>query len=41
VEEKEADRYCDRIKSAFKLRTGKDTQTIICGIGEGASAKKF
>ncbi len=41
VEEKEAERYCERIKSAFKLRTGKDTQTIICGIGEGASAKKI
>ncbi len=39
VEEKQAEKYCDRIKSAFKLRTGKDTETIICGIGDGATVK--
>ncbi len=41
VEENQAEKYCERIKSAFKLKTGKETETIICGIGDGAAAKKI
>jgi galactokinase len=41
VEESAADSYCQRIATAFKLQTGKDTEIIKCMIGEGASVKKI
>lgn len=34
-----AERYCDRLKTAYKAMTGKETQTILCDIGDGASAR--
>jgi galactokinase len=38
VEKDSAEEYCKRLETAFKLRTGKDTETIICSIGDGASS---
>ena len=37
VEEDKAEEYCKQIAAAFKLQTGKDTETIICSAGAGAS----
>ena len=37
VEEASADEYCERIKAAYKLKTGIETETIICSFGEGAT----
>lgn len=39
VEAPSAEEYSERLKTAFRLRTGKDTETIICSIGDGASVK--
>jgi galactokinase len=36
VESSIAGQYCERLKTAFRLQTGKDTETIICAAGEGA-----
>ena len=41
VAEAEADTYCQRLATAFKLQTGKDAEMIKCAIGEGASVEKF
>lgn len=40
VAESEADTYCQRLATAFKLQTGKDAEMIKCAIGEGASVEK-
>ena len=34
-----AESYCNRLKTAYKAMTGKETQTILCDIGDGASAQ--
>ena len=34
-----AEGYCNRLKTAYKAMTGKETQTILCDIGDGASAQ--
>ena len=39
VHEKDAEKYCERIKTAYKLQTGKEIETIICSIGDGASSE--
>ncbi len=39
VREKDAANYCKRLKTAYKLQTGKDIGTIVCSIGDGASAE--
>lgn len=36
-----ASSYCDRLKTAYKSLTGKEIQTILCDIGDGASAQKI
>lgn len=36
-----AEQYCERLKAAYKSLTGKEAQTIMCTIGDGASAKLF
>ncbi len=37
VKEDLAELYCERLMSAYKLQTGKETETIICAVGDGAS----
>ncbi len=37
VHEDVAEEYCARLKTAYKLQTGKTAETIICSIGDGAS----
>ncbi|OGV35488.1 MAG: galactokinase [Lentisphaerae bacterium GWF2_45_14] len=37
VEAATAQEYCERLKTAYRLRTGKETETIVCSIGDGAS----
>ena len=39
VRHEAAERYCDRLKTAYRTMTGKETQTILCDIGDGASAR--
>lgn len=39
VEADAAQEYSERLKTAYRLRTGKETETIICSIGDGASVK--
>ena len=34
-----AESYCDRLKTAYRAMTGKETQTILCDIGDGACAR--
>lgn len=41
VKESESESYCARLKTAYKLQTGKETETIICAIGDGASVERF
>ncbi len=41
VEAARADEYCRRLKEAYKLQTGKETETIECSIGDGASVVKL
>lgn len=41
VQETEAELYCDRLKAAYKLQTGKAAETIICSIGDGASVERL
>ena len=36
VREEEAERYADRLKEAYLAKTGKQIETILCGIGDGA-----
>lgn len=39
VRENEAEEYCKRISAAYKLKTGKTIETVICSVGEGASCE--
>ena len=38
VRENDADSYAARLTEAYKLKTGKTVETILCGIGDGASS---
>jgi galactokinase len=40
VEADEAELYCERLKSAYHQQTGKETETIICSMGNGASVSQ-
>jgi len=37
VESDQAEIYCDRLKTAYHAMTGKTVETLICGIGNGAT----
>ena len=37
----EAENYCGRLAAAYKLKTGKTIETIICSVGDGASAESL
>lgn len=39
VRESEAETYCERLAAAYKLKTGKTIETIICSVGDGANAE--
>lgn len=41
VKNAEAEKYCERLKTAYRMRTKKELETIICGIGDGASVEKI
>ncbi len=41
VRENEAQNYCERLAAAYKLKTGKTIETVICSIGDGASAESL
>ena len=41
VEAAQADDYCRRLTAAYKLKTGKETETIQCSIGAGAGVVKL
>ena len=41
VEEERAEEYCRLIAAAFKLQTGKETETIICSAGSGAAVRRI
>lgn len=41
VRESEAENYCERLAAAYKLKTGKTIETIICSVGDGASAENL
>lgn len=41
VKEEAADEYCKRIKTAYKMMTGKECDTVICSIGNGAESCKI
>ncbi|MDD3117893.1 MAG: galactokinase [Victivallales bacterium] len=41
VEAAQADTYCRRLEEAYRLQTGKPTETIKCAIGAGASVVKL
>ena len=41
VKEEAAEEYCNRIKTAYKMMTGKECDTIICSIGDGAESRKI
>ena len=41
VRESEAETYCERLAAAYKLKTGKTIDTIICSVGDGASAESL
>lgn len=41
VRESEAETYCERLAAAYKLKTGKTIETIICSVGDGASAESL
>lgn len=36
VDAAEAEQYCQRLETAYHQQTGKETQTIICSMGDGA-----
>ena len=36
VENEHAADYCEKLKTAYKLLTGKDAETLVCSIGDGA-----
>ena len=37
VESDQAESYCERLRTAYKSMTGKNVETLICGIGDGAT----
>lgn len=37
VESDQAESYCERLRTAYKSMTGKNVETLICGIGNGAT----
>ena len=39
VREDKAEEYCRRIEAAYKLKTGKTIETVICSVGDGASSE--
>lgn len=39
VRENDAEEYCKRISAAYKLKTGKTIETVICSVGDGASCE--
>ncbi len=39
VRENEADEYCRRLAAAYKLKTGRTIETIVCSVGDGASSE--
>ncbi len=39
VEESMAADYCKRIETAYKLKTGKSIETVVCSIGDGAASE--
>ena len=41
VKEEGGEEYCNRIKTAYKMMTGKECDTIICSIGDGAESRKI
>lgn len=41
VRESEAENYCERLAAAYKLKSGKTIETIICSVGDGASAESL
>lgn len=41
VRESEAQNYRERLAAAYKLKTGKTIETVICSIGDGASAESL
>ena len=41
IRESEAENYCERLAAAYKLKTGKTIETIICSVGDGASAESL
>ena len=41
VKEEAAEEYCKRIRTAYKMMTGKECDTIICSIGDGAESHKL
>ena len=41
VRESEAQNYCERLAAAYKLKSGKTIETVICSIGDGASAESL
>ena len=41
VKEEAAEEYCKRIRTAYKMMTGKECDTIICSIGDGAESCKI
>ncbi len=41
VRESEAENYCERLAAAYKLKTGKTIETIICSVGDGVSAESL
>ncbi|OGV59134.1 MAG: galactokinase [Lentisphaerae bacterium GWF2_52_8] len=41
VENAKAQEYCERLKTSYKLQTGRQTETIICSIGAGANVRSL
>jgi len=41
VKEDAAQEYCARLKTAYKLQTGKTAETIVCSIGDGAAGESL
>ncbi len=37
VESDKAQEYCERLTTAYKVMTGKNIETLVCGIGNGAA----
>ena len=41
VRENEAETYAARLTEAYKIKTGKNVETILCGIGDGAYSEQL